>query len=142
MKKEVRVAKSRFERSLSVIVLIIVAIPTYGAIYWYQNDRYPVLGGAGDTKVFYVTAIMWEFYPQEITVQKGDHVIIHLTSVDVHHGFYIKAWNITADLAPNQTVTINFIADKVGKFEYYCTFYCGIGHWDMKAYVIVEEEEP
>ncbi|MFQ6134871.1 MAG: cupredoxin domain-containing protein [Nitrososphaerales archaeon] len=141
MEREVRVRKSRFERILGIIILIIIAFSTYGVVYWVQTYRFPVLGEEANTKVFYITATMWEFYPKEITVQKGDHVEIHLTSVDAHHGFYIEAWNISADLFPNQTVTIDFTADKVGKFEYYCTVYCGIGHPDMRANVIVKEKE-
>tara|TARA_B100000315_G_C14326714_1_gene473369 strand:- start:196 stop:531 length:336 start_codon:yes stop_codon:yes gene_type:complete len=109
-------------------------------VYWIETSRFPVIGGEGETKVFYITASMWEYYPQEIKVQEGDNVIIHLTSIDVPHGFYIEAWNITSNVSPNQTETIEFRADKVGRFEYYCIFYCGIGHEDMRDYVIVEEK--
>jgi cytochrome c oxidase subunit 2 len=139
LERNPKIKKSRFERTLGVLIILIAAIPTYGAVYWYDTQRYPIIGGSDDTKEFYVTAIMWEFYPQNITVQKGDNVVIHLTSVDVHHGFYIEAWNKTADLFPNQTVMIEFTADKVGDFQYYCTVYCGIGHWDMKGYIRVQE---
>jgi heme/copper-type cytochrome/quinol oxidase subunit 2 len=142
LEQEVRVRKSRFERTLGVLILIIVAIPAYGAIYWYDTQRYPLVGGDGETKVFYVTALMWEYYPQNITVKEGDHVIIHMTSVDAHHGAYLEAWNKTIDIFPNQTATIEFTAEKIGEFEYYCTVYCGIGHWDMKGYVKVEERDP
>ena len=125
---------------MSLIILIIIVLATFGVIYWNETSRFPVLGGEGDTKVFYVTALMWEYYPKEIRVLEGDNVIIHLTSIDVPHGFYIEAWNITSNVAPNQTETIEFTADKVGKFEFYCIFYCGIGHEDMRAYVVVEEK--
>ncbi len=141
MEKNVQVRKSKFERLLGVFVIIIIASSAYVVVFWVQTNRFPVFGGDADTKVFYVTATMWEFYPEEITVQEVDHVLIHLTSVDVYHGAYIEAWNLTADLFSNQTVTFDFIADNVGKFEYYCTVYCGIGHPDMRAYVIVEAKE-
>jgi cytochrome c oxidase subunit 2 len=142
MSKENQVKKTRFERSLVIIVVLIIAISTYGVIYWSQTYRFPVIGGDDDSKTFYIVATMWEFYPSEIRVQKGDNVTLHLTSLDVRHGFYIEAWNITADLFTNTTVTMNFIADKAGEFEYYCTVYCGIGHSNMRATIIVEEEQP
>ncbi len=140
MERDTRVRKSWFERGLGIIILLTIALATYGVVFWVQTDRFPVFGEeGGGTKIFYVTAIMWEFYPEEITVQQGDRVKIHLTTMDVQHGFYIEAWNITANLLPQRTVIIEFTADKVGRFEYYCTVYCGIGHPDMKGYVIVEE---
>jgi len=140
LEKNIQVKKSWFERSMSIFILIIIVLATYGVVYWNETSRFPVLGGEEDTKIFYVTAFMWEYYPQEIRVQEGDYVIIHFSSIDVTHGLYIEAWNITSNLAPNQTETIEFKADKIGKFEFYCIFYCGIGHEDMKAYVVVEEK--
>ncbi len=140
MEKQIQVKKSLFERLTSIIILIIIVISIFGVVYWIETSRFPVIGGEGETKVFYITASMWEYYPQEIKVQEGDNVIIHLTSIDVPHGFYIEAWNITSNVSPNQTETIEFRADKVGRFEYYCIFYCGIGHEDMRDYVIVEEK--
>jgi len=99
------------------------------------------MGGNDDEKVFYIAATMWEFQPGEIKVNKGDHVTIHFSSLDAHHGAFIEAWNKTVDLFPNQTVTVDFIADKVGSFEYYCTVYCGIGHTDMRALITVVDED-
>ncbi len=139
--QEIRVIKTRCERYLSILVLITIVFSVYGVIYWTQTYRFPIFGEDKESKIFYVTASMWEYYPSEITVQEGDHVVIMLTSLDVHHGFYLEAWNISADLLPNQTVIIDFTADKVGKFEYYCTVYCGIGHPDMRAHIIVKEKD-
>ncbi len=110
-------------------------------LYWNETFRYPILGEENDSKIFYVTAQMWEYYPKEIKVQEGDKVIIHLTSLDVPHGLFLEAWNITVNSFLNQTETIEFTADKVGRFEYFCTHYCGIGHKDMRAYITVEEKE-
>ena len=137
--KEPHVKKSVFERSLSIIVIILIFLTSISVIYWYQNFRFPIIGGDSNNKIFYISGTMWEFYPSEISVDKGDNVTIHFTSLDVHHGLYIKKWNVTADLFINQSATIHFIADEVGKFEYYCTVYCGIEHTDMKGYIIVKD---
>ncbi len=112
-----------------------------GILYWNEAFRYPILGEENDSKIFYVTAQMWEYYPKEIKVQEGDKVIIYLTSLDVPHGLFLEAWNITVNSFLNQTETIEFTADKVGRFEYFCTHYCGIGHKDMRAYIVVEEKD-
>jgi len=138
--KEPHVKKSGFERSLSIIVIILILLSSVTVIYWYQNFRFPIIGGDSNNKIFHISATMWEFYPKEISVDKGDNVTIHFTSLDVHHGLYIKKWNVTANLFTNQSATINFKADEVGRFEYFCTVYCGIGHSEMKGYITVKEK--
>ncbi len=68
-------------------------------------------------------------YPSPtLTVHNGDRVIIELRSLDVTHGFAIDEFNVNAYIVPGETVTVNFIADKVGNFTYYCNVFCGVGH--------------
>jgi len=87
MLSQVRVRKSRFERSVSVVVLLILLLSSYGVIYWIQNQRLLMIGDTPNTKVFYISARMWEFYPREITVQEGDHVTLYISTADTAHGF-------------------------------------------------------
>jgi len=135
----VKVKKSGFERTVSIVVIAILVLSSYVVIYWYQYQRFPMVGEASNTKVFYIKALMWEYYPREIRVQEGDHVILYLSTADTIHGFYLEAWNKTVSaLYPNMTARVEFTADKVGRFEYYCTYYCGIGHYNMKGYIVVE----
>lgn len=85
-----------------------------------------------------MTAQQWSFSPSEIRVHQGDHVIIHVTATDVAHGLRIFNYGVGADLQPGETKTVDFIADKTGKFEYYCSVYCGAGHKSMYGWLIVE----
>lgn len=68
---------------------------------------------------------------REITVKKGDLVRIKITVTKGSHDFKIDEYNIYADTQLNQEYTVEFIADKVGEFIYYCTKpgHRALGHW-------------
>jgi len=84
-------------------------------------------------------AYQFGFSPDTITVKKDDIVKIYATSRDVNHGIYIKDYNINVPVEKGEVKKIEFIADKSGEFEILCSVYCGRGHHDMKAKLIVEE---
>jgi nitrosocyanin len=79
------------------------------------------------------------FFPNPIIVKKGDIVKIFATSRDVTHGIHIDRYNINIPVKKGETKKIEFLADKVGEFEISCSVYCGSGHNNMKAKLIVEE---
>jgi len=86
-----------------------------------------------------VEASQWAFKPGTITVKKGSHVILTITSKDVDHGFGIAAYGINQKLPAGRSVDVEFDADKVGEFPFYCTVYCGSGHSGMKGMLKVIE---
>ena len=91
-----------------------------------------------DFKEFKITAKQFEFVPSTIEVSKDDQVRLIVTSVDVPHGFAIREYGINKRLEPGQPVTIEFTADKVGTFTFYCSVSCGPGHTSMKGQLIVK----
>ncbi len=88
-------------------------------------------GQGAQVKEFEITAKRFEFTPNAITVNKGDTVRLIVTSTDVTHGFSIDEYNVHETLSPNNTVTVEFVADKEGTFRYYCSVFCGSGHSTM-----------
>ncbi|OGI83738.1 hypothetical protein A2997_02125 [Candidatus Nomurabacteria bacterium RIFCSPLOWO2_01_FULL_36_10b] len=75
------------------------------------------------TVTFNVTGKSLSFLPDEIRVKKGDHVKINFTSMDSTHDFVIDEFSIRTDrLQAGVSDTVEFIADKTGIFEYYCSF--------------------
>ena len=63
------------------------------------------------------------FSPDHITVNKGDHVIIHYINTDDtdSHNFFMAApYNFDLTLQPGQTANINFTASYAGVFAYKC----------------------
>lgn len=88
-------------------------------------------------KEFNMTATRFTFEPSTINVNKGDRVVLHITSTDVEHGFSLATYDIIETLPVGETKTISFTADKVGEFNFFCSVFCGSGHSDMRGKIIV-----
>jgi cytochrome c oxidase subunit II len=97
----------------------------------------PPPAGGSTTKEYTITARQFAYEPSMIKVNKGDTVILHITSADVTHGFGINEYGISESLSPGKEVTVQFVADKAGTFTYYCTVPCGGGHTSMKGTLVV-----
>jgi nitrite reductase (NO-forming) len=63
------------------------------------------------------------FSLKEIVVKKGDKVHITITNTAGDHDFNIDAYAIKSETPLNKPTVIEFIADKVGDFEFYCSKY-------------------
>lgn len=85
----------------------------------------------------YFVASMWQFQPSEVYIPVGSEVDMYLTSRDVVHGFNIsdKNVNMMAIYGALNKVRVKF--DKPGIYDIVCHEYCGIGHQNMRAQVIV-----
>lgn len=74
-----------------------------------------------DTVSINVDAGSFFYSIKEIRVKKGQKIKIVLNSKDAMHDFVIDEFGVKMPLTKEgQTNTIEFTADKVGVFEYYC----------------------
>lgn len=73
-------------------------------------------------------ARQWEYGPGLIEVNRGDTVRIKFLSMDVAHGFYLDGYGIQQDAEALKPVTIEFVADKPGRWMYRCSVACGTFH--------------
>lgn len=77
---------------------------------------------AGVVKTFTVTSSNFTFAPKTLTVKKGDHVKITLENSGGTHDLKIDEFNVaTPRIGSGASASIEFIADKVGSFDYYCS---------------------
>jgi cytochrome c oxidase subunit 2 len=90
-------------------------------------------------KVIEITAKKFEFAPNEITIKKGEPVILRLTSTDRVHGFMSKPLKVDTDIAAGKTTDVSVTPDTAGDFIVICDHYCGTGHGNMKMKVSVVE---
>jgi cytochrome c oxidase subunit 2 len=90
-------------------------------------------------KVIEISAKKFEFTPSEITLKKGEPVILRLSSSDRVHGFMSKPLKIDTDIPNDTTKDVAITPDTAGNFTVICDHYCGTGHGNMKMKVTVVE---
>jgi cytochrome c oxidase subunit II len=95
-------------------------------------------GTAGNAVDINITAKDWSFDPGTITVHKGDTVRLHITSIDVEHGFSLPDYGINVQISPGKTTDVAFVADKSGSFGFRCSVICGQGHRQMTGTLVVQ----
>ena len=77
---------------------------------------------SGEVVTFEVSASNFKFSEQEMQVKVGDTVKIVVTSIGGTHDFVLDEFDIkTKVLSSEQSETIEFVADKAGTFEFYCS---------------------
>jgi cytochrome c oxidase subunit II len=74
-----------------------------------------------------------------IPVHREIHLLLH--AKDVGHSFYVRELRIQQDFVPGLDLSLHFTATQIGRFEIVCTQLCGLGHYNMKAYLNVLSQE-
>jgi len=77
---------------------------------------------ASKTVAFTVNGGEFYFKPNEIKVKKGDTVKITFKNDGGFHDFVIDELNVNSGkIGSGESKTFQFVADKAGSFEYYCS---------------------
>lgn len=74
-----------------------------------------------NVKEFTVVGTNYAFSPNTITVNKGDNVRIIFKDADGVHNLVINGYDLTTNVITGGQDTIEFVADKTGQFEFYCS---------------------
>jgi nitrous-oxide reductase len=116
-----------------------------------QKDPNAVEGGKekivrnGDTVDVFMTAVRSHFTPDQIEVNEGDTVNLHITSLeqaeDQTHGFTINMYNVQLSLEPGKHENVTFKADMAGVYPFYCTEFCSALHLEMQGYLLVKPKK-
>jgi len=123
---------------------LLLVIFIYGYLV-FRDIRTPPPGAAEIN----VTAKQWLYifkYPDgrtainELRVPLGKPVKFIMTSADVIHGFYLPEFRVKQDILPGSYTYLWLQPDKTGRYDIYCTQYCGTGHSTMRAVMVVMEE--
>jgi cytochrome c oxidase subunit 2 len=86
-----------------------------------------------------IVAKRFDFTPGDITLKKGESVVLVLTSADVDHGLKFKDLNLNIKATKGKTTEIPFTPTKAGTFVGQCSVFCGAGHGSMKMKLHVTE---
>jgi len=73
----------------------------------------------------------------ELVVPVNREINLMMHAKDVGHSFYVRELRIQQDFVPGLDLAVHFTATKIGKYEIVCTQLCGLGHYNMKAYLNV-----
>jgi cytochrome c oxidase subunit 2 len=76
--------------------------------------------------------------PKEIRTKQGERVSLHVSTVDVQHGFEVPALNVSEPINPGQPADIGLDTSKKGTYKVECGVMCGAHHDDMRAQIVVE----
>jgi cytochrome c oxidase subunit 2 len=72
----------------------------------------------------------------ELVIPTGEQVDLVITSGDVIHSFWIPRLNGKRDAVPGRMHTWSLEADEPGKYNGWCTEYCGLSHARMRMSTI------
>jgi cytochrome c oxidase subunit II len=78
-----------------------------------------------------VTAKRFQYLPGEITLKKGEPVVLVIRSADVAHGIRFKELGIETNVGKGQTSELAFTPERTGTFIGHCSVFCGSGHGSM-----------
>lgn len=83
------------------------------------------------------TAARDDIVAATLTVPVNTPILLELHSKDVSHAFYVPEMRIQQDFVPGLVIPLHFTATRLAKTEIVCTQLCGLGHYNMRAYLEV-----
>lgn len=86
-----------------------------------------------------ITARRFSYDPGEITLKRGEPVVLVLKSEDVAHGLRIREFNVNMKLKAGGTQEVQFTPNNTGDFMGHCSVFCGSGHGSMALKIHVVE---
>lgn len=102
-----------------------------------EEQGFPIVAPPAGSDV-YLLGRMWSWYPI-LKLKKGVQYTLHLSSVDVNHGFSLFPVNLNFQIVPGYDYGLKVVPNTSGDFKIICNEFCGIGHHTMVGKVIVED---
>jgi cytochrome c oxidase subunit 2 len=106
------------------------------AQYQIGEDRgMPIVAPPPGSDV-YLTALAFQWTPI-LQLEKDKEYVLHMSSLDVNHGFSLYPMNINFQVVPGYDYGLRVKPTEAGDFRIICNEFCGIGHHIMVGRVIV-----
>jgi cytochrome c oxidase subunit II len=86
-----------------------------------------------------IMAKRFSYTPSEITVKKGEPVVLVFRSEDVPHGIKFKELNLQTEIGKGSRGELSFTPSVTGNFVGHCSHFCGSGHGSMTLTLHVTE---
>lgn len=101
-----------------------------------------VVAATGDPapdRVIHAVVSWFGFTPSTIRVKRGEPVVFAVESINRLHGLKIPALGVRIQAIPDQETLVLAVPDKAGHMAIVCDVFCGKGHEDMDAELILED---
>jgi cytochrome c oxidase subunit 2 len=129
------------ELTWTIVPSILVIIIFYLGFRGYMNLITP----PANAYEILVTGQKWKWlftYPngyvdESLHVPVDEDIRLVTSSEDVIHSLYIPQFRLKQDVVPGRYGNLWFRATDPGEYEIFCAEYCGTGHSDMLATVVV-----
>lgn len=102
-----------------------------------EENGYPVVAPPPGSEI-YMLGRMWQWYPV-LKLKKGVEYTLHLSSLDLNHGFSLYPVNLNFQIVPGYDYALKVTPSKSGDFRVICNEFCGLGHHIMVGKVLVED---
>ncbi|MBK9549953.1 MAG: hypothetical protein IPO52_12820 [Gemmatimonadetes bacterium] len=86
----------------------------------------------------YLVGLTFSWYPI-LQLEQGKQYTLHLSSLDVNHGFSLFPVNVNFQVVPGYDYALRVTPTTAGDFRIICNEFCGIGHHTMVGRVIVTD---
>jgi len=101
-----------------------------------EDRGFPVVApGSGED--VYMLGRLWQWYPV-VKLKKGETYRLHLSSLDLVHGFSLFPLNLNFMVLPGYEYVLTITPTEKGEVYAVCNEFCGIGHHQMVGKIIVE----
>lgn len=101
-----------------------------------EENGYPVVK-PNPSEPVYLKASMWSWYPV-LSLEKGKTYRIHMSSMDLDHGFSLQPINLNFMVIPGYDHVVTITPTTTGAFHIVCNEYCGFGHHTMVGKIYVK----
>ena len=91
-----------------------------------EENGFPIVAPPPGSEV-YLLGRMWQWYPA-LRLQQGATYTLHLSSVDVNHGFSLYPVNVNLQIVPGYDYALRVVPNRAGDYRVICNEFCGIGH--------------
>ncbi|WP_341840751.1 hypothetical protein [Chitinophaga caseinilytica] len=142
----------KFERNVIITALTVSALFIFSIFYALGAKRQDVSECLPYNKTYetarveqidaktyqiYYVARMWNFEPAISYIPVGSEVDLFVTSLDVVHGFNVFDKNVNLMAVPGGVAKTTVKFTEPGVYKIVCHEFCGTGHQNMEAEIIV-----
>jgi cytochrome c oxidase subunit 2 len=98
-----------------------------------------IVNAADAPRTIDIAVKKFSFTPAEITLKKGEPVVLSLQSEDVTHGVKFPELGLKITIGKGEPARLAFTPEKTGDFVGHCSRFCGSGHGSMTLTLHVTE---